>query len=210
MNEKQQQLTFEKGITNVPSDALCSDNTLEESLGMIYEDGEHRVIQRPVVKMTTSSNVYDVLYIHNYNDKKRYIVSVFRQAPTAGTYLGWGVVNQGVLEPSGNFGIATPNYNDFSITSVGKTLIVADSNGMHYFLWDIDNDTYKDIGDIEVIARTPHAVVGIEFQPLGVQIQRYHRTRYRVIGITVYLFPCQDIFLRQAAIDVWRGGPAGG
>ena len=148
MNEKQQQLTFEKGITNVPSDALCSDNTLEESLGMIYEDGEHRVIQRPVVKMTTSSNVYDVLYIHNYNDKKRYIVSVFRQTPTAGTYLGWGVVNQGVLEPSGNFGIATPSHNDFSITSVGKTLIVADSNGMHYYLWDIDNDTYKDIGDI--------------------------------------------------------------
>ena len=47
MNEKQQQLTFDKGITNVPSDILCSDNALEESVGMIYDNGEHRVIQKP-------------------------------------------------------------------------------------------------------------------------------------------------------------------
>lgn len=29
-------LSFNQGITNVPSDATCDDNELEESLGMSY------------------------------------------------------------------------------------------------------------------------------------------------------------------------------
>ena len=48
MNEKIQQLTFEKGITNVPSDAVCSDNELEECMGLYHDGAEHRPIQKPV------------------------------------------------------------------------------------------------------------------------------------------------------------------
>ena len=43
-NLKQQQLTFDKGITNVPSDAICSDNTLEESIGLVYENGDYYIL----------------------------------------------------------------------------------------------------------------------------------------------------------------------
>ena len=77
MNEKQQQLTFDKGITNVPSDALCSDNALEESLGMIYDDGEHRVIQKPVEASLDGLTLYEgetLLYVHTYNGVTRMII----------------------------------------------------------------------------------------------------------------------------------------
>ena len=46
MNEKQQQLTFDKGMTNIPSDAICSDNELEECLNLYYADGEHHHAHR--------------------------------------------------------------------------------------------------------------------------------------------------------------------
>jgi hypothetical protein len=80
MNEKQQQLTFDKGITNVPSDALCSDNALEESLGMVYDDGEHRVIQKPVTFMTGAPKI---LFVHKVHGKVIYIA-------LSGSNVVWG------------------------------------------------------------------------------------------------------------------------
>jgi hypothetical protein len=140
MNNKQQQLTFSKGITNVPSDALCSDNTLEESVGLVYSDSEHRVIQKPSLHMT-GLNGKTLLYIHVYNDQKRYIV-------LDGTSLTWGTNASGTYTPGGNLFTVTGTPK---ITSIGKTLIVSDASGIQYFLWtyDVENDEasiYESLG----------------------------------------------------------------
>ena len=140
MNEKQQQLTFDKGITNVPSDILCSDNALEESVGMIYDNGEHRVIQNPVVKITGTPNI--VLYIHKFgNEPDRYIC-------TAGDGLSivYGTDNSGRYSNVGNLGNETYSSANTKITSIGKTLIVTGTSGIHYYLWQPGN-AYKYLGD---------------------------------------------------------------
>lgn len=142
MSEKQQQLIFDKGITNVPNDALCSDNALEENIGMIYEDGENKVIQAPSEENITWGS-YKVLYIHKYNDQKRYITADLRITPTPGLYLGWAESIQGELVVVQNFDI--PDVDDkIFITSVGKTLIISAPDGLHYFLWK--ENTYKSLG----------------------------------------------------------------
>lgn len=99
-NSKQQQLTFDQGVTNVPSDAVCSDNTLEESLGLVYKNGEHQVIQDPVLFMSgmhapmpDDDNKYDsykLLYVHRQNDQERYIVQ------TDNGEIVWGTREDGV------------------------------------------------------------------------------------------------------------------
>lgn len=129
MNNKQQQLTFSKGITNVPSDALCSDNTLEESVGLVYSDSEHRVIQKPSLHMT-GLNGKTLLYIHVYNDQKRYIV-------LDGTSLKWGTNASGTYSNGGSLFIVSGTPQ---ITSIGKTLIVSDASGIQYFLWTYDTE----------------------------------------------------------------------
>ncbi|MBR2291694.1 MAG: hypothetical protein IJ868_05205, partial [Prevotella sp.] len=122
MTQKQQQLLFDKGITNVPSDVLCSDNTLAESVGMVYDNGEHRVIQRPVETITSwldaqeqpSSISATLLYIHKYNDKERYI------AHKSDGSIIWGIKDGNTFRQKGDL---TLSYSDgTSVTSVGKTL----------------------------------------------------------------------------------------
>ena len=73
MNEiKRQQLTWNKGMTNVPSDLVCDDNTCEVELNMIYRQGEHRPIQNEQV-LFGSAEMKPLLFVHKYNGYKHYI-----------------------------------------------------------------------------------------------------------------------------------------
>lgn len=125
MNEKQQQLTFDKGITNVPSDAICSDNSLQEEEGLIYRDGEHRVIQSPVDTGLRFDGT--LLYVHAIGNTKRYIV------------LGEDNYINSVVE-AGSSGQGQDDLllvgTNVSVTSMGKVLIVNDSNGLHYLVFE--------------------------------------------------------------------------
>lgn len=156
MTEKQQQLLFDKGITNVPSDALCSDNALEESLGMVYDNGEHRVIQKPL-KMTDlvkdSLGNYikmgAVKYVHKYANETRYITwpeivtENGSQVNKIGAYILDNVNNTLVREETLDINI--PYYaGDLKVESVGKTLIVSHEEGMQYFL--LKEGKYNPIG----------------------------------------------------------------
>ena len=140
MTEKQQQLTFEKGITNVPSDITCSDNALAESIGMIYDDGEHRVIQKPE-EFITSGTIPTILYIHKFGSGTRYI------GYNSSNVMCWGTVSdKAYITPQGGGTFTGLNYtSDTEVTSVGKTLIISDNNGLHYFLWK--ENSYDPIED---------------------------------------------------------------
>lgn len=131
MNEKQQQLTFEKGITNVPSDAICSDNTLEDSVGLFYDE-EHRPIQKPIEYVELPAG-HTLLYVHVYGGFTRYITSKSGK-------LYW------IYEETANE-IGTLS-GDVSAESIGNTLILSDGNGMKYMLWDTRSSqpTYKTLG----------------------------------------------------------------
>ena len=113
-NSKQQQLTFDKGITNVPSDAICSDNTLEECVGLTYGDGEFTVIQKPKHVGTIAGKL---AYIHQ--DRWLYL-----KEEVGATYLYYG--DERIISVDA----------DVRIASVGKTVVLMDSNGLRYLLWD--------------------------------------------------------------------------
>ena len=139
---KQQQLTFDKGITNVPSDAICSDNALEESLGMIYDDGEHRVIQKPVEFMTIEKG--SLIFIHKFNNEERYI---FRAKQGDSYVLCWRTKTDATPHVFTDRFLAN---RDIQVTAIGKTLIVLDNDGLHYYLWtknDGGTNIYEPLGD---------------------------------------------------------------
>lgn len=128
MNEKQQQLTFEKGITTIPSDAVCSDNCLSFATNLIYYNGEHHVIQTPAVH---SSPKKRLLFVHKLpNGQENYIYQ-------DGTNLVYDISVIDTIQ-----GMLTTN----SVSAVGKTLIVNMSDGLHYYLWS--GTSYKNIGKI--------------------------------------------------------------
>lgn len=131
---KQQQLTFEKGMTNVPSDAICSDNALEYAEGMVYRDGEHHVIQKPKEKDSLNSSSTTLVFVHKLgNGEKSYIYD-------SGTTLSY---KKG--ETSGNI-YAHSGSSLKSITAIGKTLIASFDGTLYYGLFI--NDSYKDITNI--------------------------------------------------------------
>lgn len=136
MNEKEQQLTFEKGITNVPSDALCSDNALELAVNLTFRDGEHHVIQRPKLKVEAS---LQLVFVHKMqNGQENYI------------YYNYG---DGSLYWYDTFLHNVYQYTSApTVTAIGNTLIVTGqrsrSEGIYakeYLLWK--GDGYDTLGD---------------------------------------------------------------
>ena len=136
-NTEQQQLFFDKGLTTNPSDAICSDNTLAQSVGLVYDNGEHRPVQAPVTCITGATRI---LYVHRFGDQSRYITLNYKN-------INWGTIQEG----SNSFVYAHDDDGQHTslhavkgtptVTSVGKTLIIADDTGIHYALWK--ENTYK-------------------------------------------------------------------
>lgn len=155
MTEKQQQLLFDKGITNVPSDVLCSDNALSESVGMIYDNGEHRVIQKPKGGWVNSTPVPNVtvtdsklIYVHRYGDNVRYI---FVYKISGADYWHLSFKTEANRETtSGTDFYTTLSTDQVTVESIGKTLILNMDSGIMYFLWDDLAGTagnYRYLGD---------------------------------------------------------------
>lgn len=160
MNEKQQQLLFDKGITNVPSDALCSDNTLAESVGMVYDNGEHRVVQRPVAytpsAMITKTWILDeqeyehdysceLIIIHRFNNVLRHILRVTDATEGVPNELNnlYCVIDDSVNPKQlGN----EPISGEIHAETIGNTLVISASDGLHYFLWDYQKGEYRNLG----------------------------------------------------------------
>ena len=133
MTTKQQQLTFEKGITTAPSDPICSDNALREAHNISFDGTEHRPIQTPVVHLTGLPAGSTLIYTHRYNDTVRYVI-------ISGEQLQWGTDDEGVFVLADTTLLAVNGTP--TVTSIGKTLVVTDGNGLHYFLWK--NNIYTD------------------------------------------------------------------
>lgn len=132
-NVKQYQISFEKGMTNVPSDVICSDNEAAELVGMTFENGELKPIQ-DAYKMGSLNG--RILYVHHAGTNTLYIV----------------MMNNGVVyrKYSGDAFVAGGEV-DSTLTSVkdvkanGNTLIINTDSGMIYYLWN--GNGYTKLGD---------------------------------------------------------------
>lgn len=137
MNEvKQQQLTWSKGMTNVPSDLICDDNTCESEVNMIYRMGEHRPIQ-DAKEILDGKELSPILFVHKYNDYKHYIASKdnkiiwYKEDGTAG----------------GDIDNAPEVGDNVQVQAIGNTIIVNSSNGLGYYVWKKNEDKYKYLGE---------------------------------------------------------------
>lgn len=145
-NTKQQQLLFDKGITNAPSDFICSDNTLEDSVGMIYENGEHRVIQNPVTYTEIAYTEADdtLLLIHYTGETEQMIIR-----KTVGTTTGGDPIYTVIWrtkEDSVNLHTIVAGLTKFvNVTAIGNTLIFSSGEGLTYALWK--GSEYKVLGN---------------------------------------------------------------
>ena len=153
MNEKQQQLTFEKGMTTVPSDALCSDNALEEVTGLTFRDSEHHVIQKPVAKAGTGNR--KLLFVHKLaNGVENYIFEILNDADNnlwlwcnnqSDTYFIENIPHGLAISPK-------------DVTAVGKTLVVNMDGKLRYFVWQ--GEYYKALSDLPTLTIHPTLING--------------------------------------------------
>lgn len=129
-------LSFNKGMTNVPSDLLSDDSELLESDGFIFKDGEMKPIQKPV-KIWNVGTGFTIMYVHKMADYKC-IIGKLEHTDSILCYKMKG--DQVDIESAQSFSIGAPS----DIKSVGNTLICATEKGIHYLLYK--GEKYVDLG----------------------------------------------------------------
>lgn len=176
METRQNTNDFAKGMTNIPSDNICPDDSVAAEWNMIFRNGEHCPIQAPVNPFEgqdeNSRKYQQLIYIHNYNDVKRCIFY-----DTNNEYIYWAFFN-GIKQPAALIDSFKVNKEEINgITSIGNTLIISltteGHKSLHYFLWKPEDNNYKFIGtrlpnpNVE-FALTFHGVVENKESAIGI------------------------------------------
>lgn len=154
--KQEKRITYRAGITRTPSDFLCQDGELAECINLTTDDEELKPMVKPVGLMQASGRT--LLYVHRHNDEVRYIFQ-------SGNTLYW-------REGESGADVQLPGAFDFSkvntVTSVGKTLIVTDGGGMHYYLWKgLSGDTLVDYLNLGALPD-----IRVEFSLRGNDLER--------------------------------------
>lgn len=144
-NLKEHQITFSKGITNVPSDNICDDNCLSDCIGFRFEDGELKPVQKPY---NIGNLAGLLLYIHKMGTISNYIAvdseGLSYYTREDGKFLkGGNIISNGKCE----------------VTSVGNVLVLKYEDDMKYALWK--NNSYKVIDglpEVTIKSITPSVV----------------------------------------------------
>lgn len=125
-------LSFGRGMTNVPSDLLSDDTELTESIGFQFRNGEMKPIQNPELIGLVP---YTIMYVHKSADYANLIAYDDKD-----TIHWYKLDGKTISAEKGAFKVGTV----YDIKSVGNTLIVATTQGLHYILYK--GSTYKDLG----------------------------------------------------------------
>lgn len=147
--EQEHRIAYKAGITRTPSDFLCSDGELAECINLTTDNEELKPVVQPAEYITsysgiTGSNKPEFVYVHKVANQDNYIGYI----PDDSNKLCYGTVNNKVYTNLDTFEDFFWQPGTSKITSTGKTLIVSDSNGLHYYKWDFDNIRYNDLGEI--------------------------------------------------------------
>ena len=73
METRQNTNDFAKGMTNIPSDNICPDDSVAAEWNMIFRNGEHCPIQAPVDMGIFINESFYILYIHEVHEGKLYV-----------------------------------------------------------------------------------------------------------------------------------------
>ena len=138
-NTETKTLSFSKGMTNIPSDMICTDDELMESVGFIYRDGEMKPIQKPVCITGDTPLEGKLVYVHKLadyrnlityvEDKKQLLIHIYAQSG------GTTAEDKQTIELGSKL---------LDIKHVGNTLVCATEDGLHYLL--CKGHTYSDLG----------------------------------------------------------------
>lgn len=126
-NIKQNFLSFEKGITNTPSDVMADDNSLTDAIGLTYQEGEYKPIQKEVTSFTLNAQD-EIIYVHKCANFTNYIC---KSSSDVLSFYNSVNHNKTIIE-------TVVGIN--SITSVGSIIILATDNGIKYLIFK--NGTY--------------------------------------------------------------------
>ena len=134
-NMAQQDIRY-GGYATTPNDRDCPDGPLATSINLINEDGALQPLIEPDGLFTLPAG-YKLWCIHATAVFKHYIVETDEHE------LAWiDENNTSNVEPIDNYSATTIHQ----VTTVGNTLCVLDNNGLHYILWQADNNRYTYLG----------------------------------------------------------------
>lgn len=136
-------ISYNKGISNSPSDFICEDGMLAECVNMEVKENELIPVQMPV-KLSVKMNDGELLLkIHNIpnSDVKNY---VYTKKDGNNTYLSiFHIVNDSRIDYTFSKQIIVEDIR--SVETLGNTVIVYDKNNVHYFLYS--DGSYKYLGN---------------------------------------------------------------
>lgn len=126
------------GYTAQPSDYECSDGQLAASLNLISEDSQLKPLLQPVPTSIGLSASQKAAYIHETSSYKHYIL-------LEGKSVSWLNGRSETTETPTHLATFT-GLDIYQFSSIGNTLLVLCSDGMHYFLWKGDTTGYLNLG----------------------------------------------------------------
>ena len=133
--EQEHRISYKAGITRTPSDFLCSDGELAECINLTTDNEELKPIVQPAEFVndwaTGLSGKAVIVYVHKVANRDNYIAYF----PENNNKLCFGNVNNKIFIVDVTFENFVWHPNDSKITSIGKTLIISDSEGIHYFVY---------------------------------------------------------------------------
>lgn len=122
------------GYTAQPSDYECKDGDLAAVVNLMPEKGSLRPVSGPKKVVSFSG---DVLYVHQTN-KFKHFIGISRVSDV----MDW--IEESDENTYHQISKSFSNSSIIQITSIGNTLCVLTTNGMHYLLWK--DDDYKNLG----------------------------------------------------------------
>lgn len=126
------------GYTAQPSDYECSDGQLAASLNLISEDSQLKPLLQPIPTSIGLSASQKAAYIHETSSYKHYIL-------LEGKSVSWLNGRSETTETPTHLATFT-GLDIYQFSSIGNTLLVLCSDGMHYFLWKGDATGYLNLG----------------------------------------------------------------
>lgn len=141
--KEQAVISYNKGISNTPSDLICEDGMLAECVNMEVKEGELIPVQMPIKLPVAMNDGELLLKIHNIpnSDEKNY---VYTKKDGNKTYIAiFYIINDYRIDY--NFGKDIIVNDVHSVETIGNTVIVYDKNNVHYFLYS--DGKYKYLGN---------------------------------------------------------------
>lgn len=140
-NIKENQITFSKGMSNVPSDNLCDDNSLSDCVGLRMKDGELHPVQSPKELGALGG---DLLFVHKTAAFSHLVYH-------SGGSLYW--VDRSGIQGTGTAIDISSVTSETQVRAIGNTLIVNTTAGLSYAVW-------RD-GGYKVITRMPSVSIAV-------------------------------------------------